>query len=50
MAKLPKNFRVATGKDGKAKVVKGQPKVSVSERLRRKNSKRVKVAKRGAGE
>lgn len=41
-AKLDKRFRV---KDGK--VVKAAVRVSVSERLRRKHSKRVRVVRRG---
>ena len=41
MAKLPKNFRIT--KDGK--VAKTVRKITVSERMRQKNSKRVKVAR-----
>lgn len=43
MAKLGKGFRVNA--DGK--VEKTKRKLSVSERIRQKSSKRVKVAKRG---
>ncbi len=41
-ARIGKSYRI---KDGK--VVKAQRKLAVSERLRQKSSKRVRVAKRG---
>lgn len=43
MAKLGKGFRI--GKDGK--ISKSPRKLAVSERIRQKNSKRVRVVRRG---
>lgn len=42
-ARINKSFRI--GKDGK--ISKSKRKLSVSERIRQKSSKRVRVAKRG---
>ena len=41
-ARIGKGFRI---KDGK--IVKTEPRVSVSERLRQKHSKRIRVVRRG---